>query len=130
MIRDGQGYLAPLKPGEARRWSMWANILLAGVCAASAGCVGLQVGAELRAVLVLIGLTFGTGWAITGWLDIASVAYAGTVAVCVGAGVLIVSGMAFVEVHWWHPLAVSVVLLLMGMGGNVAQAIWKARSMR
>lgn len=125
-----QGPSSPLKLTGERSWELWLSEILAGVCVASACCVGLQVTSEIRAALVLIGLTLGTGRAITGWVDIDGVAYAVTVAVCAGVGLLIVSGMVFVEARWWHPVVISVVLLLLGAAGNLAQSIWKVLGTR
>lgn len=96
------------------------DVVALAVCAAGSALALLDVRTPARPYVVLIALVLGIGWATTGWLRVSEPAYAGTLVLAAGVSIPILVGVFFVEIHWWHPVAVAGVLLAAAAAGNVA----------
>jgi hypothetical protein len=87
-------------------------VTLAVVCIAGAVLIGLDVHGPVRAVVVLVGLIAGSGYAVTGWLREPDGAYASSMAIGTGVAILILGSLFFVYVGWWHPVGVCLIALV------------------
>jgi len=98
------------------------DFVLAIMCATGAYCLAADQGIPARSAIVLIALIAGCGWAMTGWIDTASIAFAGTLVVAVGVTTSMLISMAAVAARWWHPVVTVSALLAAAALANLLQA--------
>jgi hypothetical protein len=118
-----------MEAGIARdrpRARLGAHLGAAIVSAAAAWLVLIDIHGPARPILELTALVAGTGWALTGWMKLGEPAYAGAVAVAAGAAFLVLASILCVERDWWHPVGLSVCILLGATILNVVHALREA----
>jgi hypothetical protein len=87
-----------------RNYRLLADVLATLGCAVGAAMTLGDLHSPVRSGLIATMLVAGTGWAVTGWIDVTETAYAATLALAAGLSVLFFYAVLFVEIGWWHPV--------------------------
>jgi hypothetical protein len=89
-----------------------ADVATAVTCLVACFLAAEESTSPVRPSIVLLGLIGGTGWAMSGWLTRDPVGKLLTVTLAGGFSIVIVASMICLAAGWWHPVALSCLLLI------------------
>lgn len=92
-------------------------------CVVSALLVLTDVHTPVRPVSTVLGLTAGTGLAVTGWMDSMEPSLFGALTLSTGTAITFFVSLFAVEARWWHPTITVSGLLIASAASLVCQLV-------
>jgi hypothetical protein len=96
----------------ATRIRVLVDLVSVALCGVSVALILANLSSPARPFAVLLATVVGTGWALSGWINLPDdAAYVGTMTIGLGFAVPIALGVLLVEAGYWHPQGEMAVLL-------------------